>query len=213
MGENDPRCRMCALPARWMPSRAAYGMYCNGTACGNPNRICQDCGCNFRINLSGSSGKYCSSCFSLRPQRRVGGNGLAYTTCAWCGAQNPATYRRVGSYICDHCLEPIKHVLGRLRKHKVSPGRMQQLAKDPTCEICGTDIVTKRFEPSTGKHSAWLVVDHDHSCCPNGANSCGKCIRGLLCKVCNVVLGLMSDQSVRLRRAAEYLDEKKGGGS
>jgi hypothetical protein len=35
-----------------------------------------------------------------------------------------------------------------------------------------------------------LSVDHDHECCPPGANTiaergCGRCVRGLLCTVCN----------------------------
>jgi hypothetical protein len=49
-----------------------------------------------------------------------------------------------------------------------------------------------------------LSVDHDHKCC-SGKDSCGKCVRGLLCSACNTVLGMMKDDSTVLVRAATYL--------
>jgi hypothetical protein len=50
-----------------------------------------------------------------------------------------------------------------------------------------------------------LAVDHDHSCCP-GPTSCGKCVRGLLCSVCNKkVLGHARDDVAYFRRCIDYL--------
>jgi hypothetical protein len=49
-----------------------------------------------------------------------------------------------------------------------------------------------------------LAVDHDHSCC-DGPTSCGRCVRGLLCKSCNKTLGFYRDDPEALERAANYL--------
>lgn len=49
------------------------------------------------------------------------------------------------------------------------------------------------------------VVDHDHSCC-GGSHSCGKCVRGLLCKACNSALGHMQDDVERLNSLVRYLE-------
>jgi hypothetical protein len=49
-----------------------------------------------------------------------------------------------------------------------------------------------------------LVVDHDHTCC-NGPKSCSKCIRGLLCRQCNLGLGYFKDNKKYLETALEYL--------
>lgn len=50
-----------------------------------------------------------------------------------------------------------------------------------------------------------LKVDHDHRCCP-GERSCGKCVRGLVCHTHNVAIGMLDDDPVLLRRAAEYIE-------
>ena len=53
--------------------------------------------------------------------------------------------------------------------------------------------------------SALLHVDHDHSCCPTSAKSCGACNRELLCSDCNVAIGYLADDPVRALRMVEYL--------
>jgi hypothetical protein len=49
-----------------------------------------------------------------------------------------------------------------------------------------------------------LAVDHDHKCCA-GPVTCGKCVRGLLCKSCNRMLGHFRDDPEAFERAAQYL--------
>lgn len=49
-----------------------------------------------------------------------------------------------------------------------------------------------------------LHVDHDHACC-SGAKTCGQCIRGLLCKPCNTMLGNAFDDPRRLAAGILYL--------
>jgi hypothetical protein len=64
------------------------------------------------------------------------------------------------------------------------------------CAICLNE------EPS-GKR---LAVDHDHSCCP-GSESCGECVRGLLCSSCNNILGRAKDNISTLENAVQYLKD------
>lgn len=64
-------------------------------------------------------------------------------------------------------------------------------ALDGKCQICQRNDVA-------------LNIDHDHKCCP-GPYSCGKCIRGLLCRDCNTALGKFKDDLDRMRAAVKYL--------
>lgn len=80
--------------------------------------------------------------------------------------------------------------------YKLTPvGYIKLLLKQGfSCAICD----------STNK----LVVDHDHSCCP-GRESCGKCVRGLVCYNCNIFLGRYDIDPKITQRAEAYVAEYK----
>lgn len=63
------------------------------------------------------------------------------------------------------------------------------------CAVCRTDFSASSLSP---------CVDHDHRCCP-GDQSCGSCIRGLVCKPCNTMLGMAGDSIQTLAAAIRYL--------
>lgn len=73
--------------------------------------------------------------------------------------------------------------------HSMTAEQMAFYGSQP-CQICGS------FEKPS--------IDHDHNCCP-GNKSCGKCIRGVLCRGCNSGLGMFGDDPEKLEAAAGYL--------
>ncbi len=72
-------------------------------------------------------------------------------------------------------------------------------AQGGRCAGCGSD------DPG-GKQGEW-IIDHDHSCCTYASKTCGRCVRGLLCNHCNLVLGHVKDDPEVLRTLASYLEE------
>ena len=72
-------------------------------------------------------------------------------------------------------------------------------AQDGACAICKLpfDLEAKAKKPH---------IDHDHVCCA-GRNSCGSCVRGLLCYRCNQGLGSFRDDISALASAIAYLDQ------
>lgn len=127
--------------------------------------------------------------------------------CPQCGGDVPA---RVGkgrqrTYCSDKCAEAFNYwkkqarkLRNQLRPYGLTVEQYQHLLadQDGRCAIC------RSSEP--GGRGGWNI-DHDHSCCPD-KSSCGECIRGLLCWSCNLMLGNASDDPIRLRAAAEYVE-------
>ena len=90
----------------------------------------------------------------------------------------------------------------RKNQYRLTSERYDQMlaAQDNRCGVCLRVFVANP------------QVDHDHSCCAGNKRSCGKCVRGLLCRECNIALGLFGDNPNVAKRAAEYLilwEEKK----
>ena len=59
---------------------------------------------------------------------------------------------------------------------------------------------------STNPGIKWWQIDHDHKCCNSvKRETCGKCVRGILCSSCNKALGLFKESSIILQTATEYV--------
>ena len=69
--------------------------------------------------------------------------------------------------------------------------------QDDLCALCG----------STDPDGRRLAVDHDHACCGTNAG-CKRCIRGLLCGICNRLLGHVETKPELVPRFADYLSRR-----
>lgn len=87
---------------------------------------------------------------------------------------------------------------GRLRTYglTVEEHAAQLSAQRGVCAICHNEC--------TSGHS--LAVDHSHFCCP-GKSSCGKCVRGLLCRSCNLLVAhLENNDPEKIDEAMRYIE-------
>lgn len=127
--------------------------------------------------------KLCRVCLAWLPEADFGMNG-----------RHPDGL----SYMCRKCNRD-KH---RLANYGMTWEQYQSLldAQGGGCAICGQACSSGRL----------LAVDHDHTCCPDVAKSCGGCVRGLLCGACNQGIGKFEDAPERLRAAADYLERRSG---
>ena len=111
--------------------------------------------------------------------------------CANCEEyKDPSQFK---SGYCVDCLPAVARARSLFYKYKLTVEQYDAMLANQggACAICLED------RP--------LNVDHDHSCCP-GERSCGKCVRGLLCRRCNyTILGAAKDDPELLRRASDYV--------
>ena len=202
---NDPPiCVLCGRTRRWNNSRREWGRYCGGKSCDAETRPCRVCGKQFSLNDPGAGTRYCSTKCKLigyNPSEEKPG-----IPCLWCGTTRSRRNTSQGAYICRNCTHPLRYVIHNLRKHHVPITRWRTLVADPTCPICGAELLTRTQDPITGRFASLLVIDHDHDCCP-GPASCGNCVRGLICTGCNKALGMARDDPLILRQMAQYLEQ------
>ncbi|MFA5387338.1 MAG: endonuclease domain-containing protein [Candidatus Paceibacterota bacterium] len=76
-------------------------------------------------------------------------------------------------------------------RYRLSVPQIIELDAKTECDICGAP----RDEA--------FAIDHDHGCCPS-YGSCGKCVRGVLCRSCNTLLG-QAEKPGWLESATSYL--------
>ena len=175
-------------------------------------KICKKCGINkpkdaFYLNGDGSSYTKCKPCVNayqkemrtkrLKKKRPV--QDVGTKVCISCKEMKPVSEFQKSALMklglssnCKKCLRMSR----QLSKHSLTSERYEDLYERQSgrCAICETSAVSK----------LGLVIDHDHSCCPDPNSSCGKCLRGLLCSSCNTGLGNLNDSIELLERAAEF---------
>lgn len=164
---------------------------------------CRDCGdvCELVPNRS-----YCRECWNQRRRDHREAHPEAYVE---------PQRRRTEKYAADESLRIVARQRTKEWNEK-NPRRRKDLFLRTTYNITleayeerlqnQNDECKTCYSGSPGAGHTYFSVDHDHSCCP-GKRSCGKCIRGLLCSRCNLVLGPLNDDPVLLRSLADYIEE------
>jgi hypothetical protein len=102
---------------------------------------------------------------------------------------------------CVECMDPVAAKRNsrahKLRRHHITEEQISYLIEldGDACALCGG---SQQIE------GADLDFDHDHECCP-GPWSCGKCIRGRLCRSCNRLVGRVEAAGFTLEQLVAYL--------
>lgn len=132
----------------------------------------------------------CSRCRQEKPSEEFPGTRTTYCKACWAakareeraaGKRKDSQYARIST----------------LRRYGLTLAQFDALldAQDHRCAVCLTD---------TPGGQGWHV-DHDHTCCSTRKNSCGRCVRGLLCTRCNIGIGNFRDDPAIIQAAIDYI--------
>src|SRR5437899_8270167 len=129
--------------------------------------------------------KLCGKCNKMKDHSEFSRRGLGYQ--AWCKKCSSANK---SEWIKDNRDKVKNNALWskyRLRQEDYDQMLQRQSYK---CSICSEVSPTE--------------VDHNHSCC-KGPKSCGKCVRSLLCKRCNILVGHLEINPILTQKALKYI--------
>ena len=113
---------------------------------------------------------------------------------------NTITYVKPNGKSARHCraCERLNGKVQNIKRYGITMEQFESLLElqRGKCAICKG----KFWDEVSSPH-----IDHDHTCCNEQQKSCGKCIRGLLCRGCNQILGCAKDDIETLKAAMNYL--------
>lgn len=104
----------------------------------------------------------------------------------------------------DRCAKCVESRLLKIFKITATDYQNRLQQQNNACPICKT-VFTET-----------PVIDHDHACCDTTntkPNTCGKCVRGVLCDKCNWGIGSFNDNVEKLQAAIDYLNQWKARGN
>jgi len=141
------------------------------------------------------------------PKIGQGANNSAKTECPQghiYDEENTIKYKKPNgkfARVCRVCAKANSKVQN-VKRYGISIERFNEMLtlQDGKCTICKG----KFWEEVSSPH-----IDHDHSCCNGQMRSCGKCVRDLLCRSCNQVLGCAKDDIETLKAAIAYIEANK----
>jgi|11_taG_2_1085331.scaffolds.fasta_scaffold00036_19 hypothetical protein len=157
--------------------------------------ICQHC--NKLLGINNTKYQLCNTCC---PKLRNYGVSCSIEGCSTvCDGKNAVFYYK-GKLVCYSC----KAIL---RNYSLSFSDYQRLRNITNCQICNIEL---NHQHSRGNRKG-ACLDHDHTCCPTGGKSCGKCVRGVICQQCNTAEGYIKASGLDVldwaHKLIDYLEQ------